>query len=397
MILTHKFRLYPNKKQKEKLLWTLNKCRQTYNFLLSELQQQKVIDRSQIQGILPDLKICEPELRSVYAKTLQYECYRLFSNLRGLSQSKKNSRKIGKLRFKGKNWFKTFTYNQYGFKLINNGKRHQILHLSKIGKIPIRIHRNVREKIKQVTIKKEQSGKWFASIIEEREEKIRAQSIKNMAGIDLGLENFIYDSDGNKVENPKHLYKHSNKLSKLQKKLSKKKLKSKNRLKAKIKVAKQFEKVVNTRNDFLHKVSRYYISNYGAIALEDLRIIQMVHNKYLSKSILDASWSKFRQYISYKAERAGKLLLLVEPRGTTQRCSRCSNKVKKELWHRTHKCPYCNLEIERDYNSALEIKNLGLQQIGQELSKFKPVEIALAGNSNMDSSYQLLKQEAFSK
>ena len=187
-----------------------------------------------------------------------------------------------------------------------------------------------------------------------------------------------------------------NKLTKLQRRLSKKKKRSKNRLKARIKVARQFEKLVNTRNDFLHKLSRSYINNYNAIALEDLQINKMVKNNYLSKHINDASWNKFKQYISYKAERAGKLLLLVEPRGTTQRCSQCGNRVKKELWHRTHKCPYCNLEIERDYNSALEIKNLGLQQIGQELSKFKPVKIALTGNS-MDSSHQLMKQEAFSR
>ena len=378
-------------------MWTLDKCRQTYNFLLSELNNQKVIDKSQIQGILPDLKICEPELKQVYSKTLQYECYRLFSNLKGLSKLKKNNRKTGRLRFKGKNWFKTFIYNQSGFKLINNGKRHQLLHLSKIGQIPIRCHRNLKGNIKQITIKKEPSGKWFASIVEERKEKIKSiEQINNVIGIDLGLENFIYDSDGNKVENPKPLYKHSNKLTKLQRRLSKKKLKGNNRLKARIKVAKQYEKVVNVRNDFLHKISRYYINNYDAIALEDLQINDMVKNKYFSKSIHDASWNKLRQFLTYKAESAGKLLLFVEPRGTTQRCSQCGNNVKKELWHRMHKCSYCDLEMERDYNSALEVKNLGLQLIGQELSKFKPVKIALTGSST-NSSHQLMKQETCSK
>lgn len=389
---THKFRLYPNKQQETKLLWTLNKCRYVYNFLLSELQTQKVIDKSQIQGIIPDLKICEPELKQVYSKTLQYECYRLFSNLTALFQSKKHNRKIGRLRFKGKNWFKTFTYNQSGFKLINNGKRCQLLHLSKIGDIKIRCHRNIKGKIKQITIKKESSGKWFASIIEEKEIKIKKCHLTNVVGIDLGLENFTYNSDGNKIENPRHLNKNSNKLSKLQRKLSKKQKKSKNRLKAKIKVAKQHEKIVNIRNDFLHKVSRHYINNYDAIILENLKINTMVHNRYLSKSIHDASWNKFRQFLTYKAESAGKLLVFVEPRGTTQRCNQCGNSVKKELWHRIHKCSNCNLEMERDYNSALEIKKLGLQQIRQELSEFKPVEIALMGNS-LSSSQQLMKQE----
>ena len=101
---------------------TLDLCRQTYNFLLQELNEQKVIDKSQIQGIIPDLKICEPKFNKLYSKTMQYECYRLFSNLRSLSKSKEKRNKVGSLRFKGKNWFKTFTYNQSGFKLIETGK-----------------------------------------------------------------------------------------------------------------------------------------------------------------------------------------------------------------------------------------------------------------------------------
>ena len=88
MMITHKFRLYPNKQQESKMLETLDLCRQTYNTLLGELNEQKIIDRSQIQGTIPDIKICEPKLRDVYSKTLQYECYRLFSNLRALAKSK---------------------------------------------------------------------------------------------------------------------------------------------------------------------------------------------------------------------------------------------------------------------------------------------------------------------
>ncbi|MAG91471.1 transposase [Candidatus Woesearchaeota archaeon] len=391
MLTTHRFRLYPSKKQEEKLLWTLDQCRQTYNTLLSELQEQKVIDKAQIQGLLPDMKICDPELNKVYSKTLQYECYRLFSNLRALSQSKKNKRKVGRLRFKGKGWFKTFTYNQSGFKLINIGKRCQTLHLSKIGKIPIRCHRNVKGKIKQITIKKEVSGKWFASIIEEKNEEIKKAQIKKVIGIDLGLTDFIFDSDGMKVPNPRHLKKHTEKLVRLQRKLSKKKIGSENRNKWRIRLARQYEKLVNTRDDFLHKASRYYVNNYDAIAMEDMPIINMVHNKYLSKSILDASWGKLRQMISYKAERAGKRFMPVNYRGTTQRCSNCCKVIKKDLSMRTHKCNYCGLITSRDHNSALEIKNLMLIEIGQELSESTLVEIeALPLTRQLPS----MKQEA---
>ena len=377
------------------MLKTLELCRQTYNTLLGELNEQKVIDKAIIQGTIPNIKICEPRFKNVYSKTLQYECYKLFSNLKALAKSKEK-RKVGRLRFKGKGWFKTFTYNQSGFKLIKTGKRCQTLHLSKIGDILIRCHRNIKGSIKQITIKKVPSGKWFANIIEERKEEIKQKLIKKIVGIDLGLNDIVYDSDGSKITNPKYLEIYYKKLAKLQKKLSKTKKKSKNRLKVRLRVARQYEKLVNARNDFIHKLSRYYVNNYDAIAMEDFIISNMVHNKYLSKSILDASWGRLRQYISYKAENAGKVFMLVNHRGTTQRCSNCSSIVKKKLSTKIHKCPYCNLKIPRDYNSALEIKNLMLKklEIGQGLSESKLVEIPLTAElENRSTSYVSLKQE----
>ena len=208
MMISHKFRLYPSRENEIKMLGTLELCRQTYNVLLGELNEQKEIDKSQIQATIPNIKICEAKFKNVYSKTLQYECYRLFSNLSGLAKSK-GKRKVGRLRFKGKNWFKTFTYNQSGFKLIPMGKRLQTLHLSKIGEIPIRCHRKIKGKIKQVTVKKEASGRWFASLIEERKEEIKKVPIKKVVGIDLGLTDIIYDSDGKSTGNPRQLKKHA--------------------------------------------------------------------------------------------------------------------------------------------------------------------------------------------
>ena len=374
-ITTHKFRLYPSKQTESKMLETLEICRQTYNVLLGELNNQKEIDKSQIQGILPDMKICESKFKKVYSKTLQYECYRLFSNLSALAKTKQKGRKVGRLRFKGKNWFKTFTYNQSGFNLIKTGKRLQKLHLSKIGDIPIRCHRKIEGKIKQITIKKTQTNKWFASIIEERENNIKKQPIKKVIGIDLGLTNLIYDSDGNKITNPRHLKKKAEKLAHLQRKMSKTKKGSSNRNNWRIKLARQYEKLVNTRDDFLHKTSRYYVNNYDAIAMEDMPIINMVHNKKLAKHILDACWGRLRQFVSYKAENAGKLYVPVNYRGTTQRCSQCGAIVKKELGDREHKCDNCGFIVPRDYNSALEIKRLCLLEIRQELPKSTLVEM----------------------
>ena len=370
---------------------TLNLCRQTYNNLLAEFDSWESISKYELQSIIPSLKICDSRLKTVYSKTLQYENYRLFSNLKALSNKKKKGYKVGRLRFKGEGWFKTFTYNQSGFKLINTGKRCQILHLSKIGDIRIRCHRNIKGKIKQITVKHIQSGKWFASVTEERKQEIKQQAINKIVGIDLGLTDTVYDSDSNKITNPRHLKKKAEKLAHLQRRMSRKKKRSNNRNRWRIRLARQYEKLVNSRGDFLHKLSRYYVDNYDAIAMEDMPISNMVHNHKLSKSILDSCWGKLRQYISYKAENAGKLYIPVDYKGTTQRCSQCGKLVPKDLSEREHKCPNCGFEVPRDYNSALEIKRLCLQKIRQELPESTLVEMESISHQGQIPS---LKQEA---
>ena len=352
---------------------TIELCRQTYNILLGELQEQKVIDKAQIQGIIPDIKICDSRFKRLYSKTMQYECYRLFSNLRALAQTKKQGKHVGSLRFKGKGWFKTFTYNQSGFKLIGTGKRNNTLRLSKIGDIPIRCHRVIKGEIKQVTIKHEQSGKWFAFVVSDEKKSIVQQPITKVVGIDVGLDNFVYDSDGHAVKNPRHLKKNEATLTKLQRKLSTKKKCSKNRAKQRIQVARQHEKIKNIRTDFLHKISYYYTTQYDAIGMEDMPMT-LKKDKF-SKSRQDASWGRLRQFMAYKAASAGKLLIPVATKGTTQRCSQCQTIVPKELWQRTHECGSCGFTAPRDYNSALEIKRLTLKEIGWGTTESTLVEM----------------------
>ena len=374
-MLNHKYRIYPNKKQIEKLNYNLELCRQTYNTLLGELNNQKVIDKSQIQGIIPDMKICEPELKNAYSKALQYESYRLFSNLRALAELKKNGNKVGRLRFKGKGWFSSMTYNQSGFKIEVTGKRCQTLHLSKIGEIPIRLHRNIKGNIKQIIIKKYASGKWYAYVtIDGSNKKVEQREIKTAVGIDVGITNFTMDNNGTYTKHPLFLKNSLEKLAKENRRLAKKKKGSKNRLRQRVIRARIFEKVTNQRDNFLHQLSRRYVDAYDCIVVEDLNIKGLVGITYNARNMLDASWNRLVQYMSYKALSAGKILIKVNPRGTSQRCSRCSKIVEKGLWVRTHKCPYCGLDLDRDHNSAKEILKLGLQSIGQELSDLKLVE-----------------------
>ena len=129
---TYRYRLYPNKEQEQKLLWTMRQCRFVYNIMLEKLQEQDKPDRYLLQNSLPKLKEQYPHLKGVYSKALQHEIYRLFSNLKALYQSKKRGRRVGKLRFKGDAGFKTIHYNQSGFKIIETKTRCNRLHISKV-------------------------------------------------------------------------------------------------------------------------------------------------------------------------------------------------------------------------------------------------------------------------
>lgn len=134
---------------------------------------------------------------------------------------------------------------------------------------------------------------------------------------------------------------------------------SNSRIKQREKLAKLHHKIKNQRNDFLHKESHKLVKNYDVIVLEDLRIKNMVKNHHLAKSISDAAWAKFTEYLSYKAESAGKKVVFVNPRNTSQSCSSCGEIVKKGLSVRTHICPYCGLILDRDVNAAINILRLG--------------------------------------
>jgi len=258
--ICYRFRIYPNKEQREKLDYVLEICRQAYNILLGELQDQVVIDKNMIQAILPDLKICEPRFKEVYAKTLQYECYRLFSNLSTLSAIKKKGRKVGRLKFKGKDWFKTINYNQSGFKLDRKNKR---LKLSKIGDIKIKLHREVEGKIKHITIKKS-INKWYASIITDY--NLKRKKGKGWIGLDVGIKNYLTDSNGNKINFSKDKYLKEQR--KQCESLSRKKEKSNNWNKQKLILQKFYEKISENRKDFLHKLSDKYVEEYKYIVVE---------------------------------------------------------------------------------------------------------------------------------
>lgn len=319
-----------------------------------------------MQFMLTELKITEPFLRNYHSKVLQMVCHQIDTANKALRALKKNGHKIGKLRYARSEDYNSFTYNQSGFDITIDNK----LWLSKIGKIAIRLHRKVSN-IKQVKVKRE-GKKWYAIICCQITMPItKFVDSKKSVGIDVGITKFAHDSDGHEIGNPQFLKKMLNPLKRASRRLSRRQKGSCNYEKAKTRLQILHEKIRNKRNDFLHKVSRYYSKHYDLIFLEKLRVLNMTKNHSLARAILDSGWITFGSMLRYKATQVIEILAT----NTSIDCSKCGNKVPKSLAVRIHRCNKCQLVLDRDYNAALNILQRGLKSLLlMEREEVTPVE-----------------------
>jgi putative transposase len=185
-----------------------------------------------------------------------------------------------------------------------------------------------------------------------------------MVGIDVGLNHFYTDSDGNQVENPRFLHKSETTLKRLNRGLHRKKKGSKNRAKARNRLGRKHLKVSRQRKDFCVKAARKLCQSSDLVAFEDLRVQNLVKNRKLAKSISDASWSLFKQWVIYYGNLFGIATVAVAPHYTSVNCSKCGEKVEKTLSTRTHRCHNCGFVLDRDWNAALNILKLALSTVG---------------------------------
>lgn len=364
MRLTYQYRLLPTKAQQTKLNQTLELCRWVYNESLATRknaweQEQKSISRYDTFKMIPKWKEQKPELNQVYTQVLRDACTRVDLGFKAFFRRVKAGEKPGYPRFRGYGRYDSFTYTQDGFKLSGN-----VLKLSRIGNVKIIVSRPLQGTVKTLNIRRDSIGNWYANFSCEVETEPLTKSEKAI-GIDVGIKSFATLSDGTKVANPRFLKKDEKELAKAQRKLSKAEKGSPERAKRRKAVAHIYQRIANRRKDFAHKLSRNLVNEYGIIALEKLNNKKMLQNHYLAKSIADAAWNQLVQYIQYKAACADRECVLVDPCNTSKRCSRCGTLVEKSLSVRVHKCPVCNLEIDRDENAAINILALGLQCLGE--------------------------------
>jgi len=348
----YKFRLYPSRKQKVRVINSLKTCKQIYNELL-ELNIKTYKETKKVLSKFDYDKINSGKYKEIFSQSTQNvsdRVYKAFQNF--FRRVKENAKEKGFPRFKSR--VNSITYPQMGFKLVSDKK----LRVSKIGNIVIILHKVPKGKIKTLTIKQNKAGQWFATFACEMEEKEVKHRNNKSVGIDVGIEKFAMLSDGIKIDNPRYLIKSEKRLDKLHRVLSRKKKGSMNRRKARFKLAKQYLKVDNQRSDFLHKLSHKLTQDYSNIVVEALNIKGMVKNHCLAKHISDALWGRFIEMLSYKAVTSGGKLIKINPRNTSKTCSKCGNVMEMPLKKREFKCS-CGYEEDRDLNASKNILKVG--------------------------------------
>jgi putative transposase len=361
MKAAYKFRLYPTKQQEAMLDLTLETCRHLWNDALADRKnawERDGITRTYNQQA--ELLRIEKEngrYAGIHSQVLQDVLRRLKkASDNFFRRVREGAKEKGYPRFKSQ--YKSITYPQSGFKL--EGSR---LTLSKIeGSIRVFKHREVEGKIKTCTIKKDGTGAWYVIFVTEQENPAKLEP-KTSIGVDLGITHAAVTSDGQYFDYPKYYVQAEKKNRAAEKSLHRKKPGSSNRKKARVELARIGKRVTNLRDEFLHQVSRKLVDSADLIVFEALNIQGMLKNHCLAKHIQDVSWGKLIRFTQSKAERAGKSVVLVDPRGTSQRCSSCGHVVPKTLKDRVHICPRCGLILCRDLNSSIDIRTLGLRGI----------------------------------
>ena len=218
------------------------------------------------------------------------------------------------------------------------------------------------EKIKRVRVLRRADG-YYAQLCLSLERSQPLEPSGNVIGLDMGLAAFTTDSNGGKVACPSFLRKAEKKLKRLQRRISRKQKGSGNRKKARARFARKHLQVTRQRRDFAIKLARCVVLSNDMVAVEDLQVRNMVRNPSLAKSISDASWTQFRNFLVYYAKVYGRQVVAVPPHYTSQDCSACGRRVKKALSTRTHICK-CGLVVDRDENAAINILALALGMLG---------------------------------
>ncbi len=381
MDYTHKYRLFPDEVQREQLDWVRDTVRQLYNHALHRFNRvpesvgtvkQRV---TQVRDEIPDLKDWWTDLTNIYSTVLQQAVEQIATNIENLGKLKQKGFDVGSLNWKSPDEYRSFTYRQRGFELDEKSgpDGRGTLTLKKVNgesiAVPIRLHRPLPDDttVKHVTVKKDRTGAWYAclNIEEDAPENPEPSEIdaEDTVGLDLGIHNFIHDSDGRQISRL-DLSADRDRLEREQRSLSRKEHRSNNWESQRRRVAELHKRIRQKKLDFKHKVAAFYTSEYDAVFVEDLNVKPMLEGDRNGRNTHEVGWRDFITILKHHGRKRGCHVVEVSPADTTKQCHECGIKTKKPLWVREHSCPSCGFETDRDYNAALNVWERGLRKLG---------------------------------
>jgi putative transposase len=356
---TYCYRLYPNRAQANALHGHVNEACRLYNAALQERRDAWRMRRESISFYSQDAQLklirSDGNIGIKNFDAARNVLRRVDLAFQGFFRRFKAGQKAGYPRFRSARRYDSITFSRSdsGWSIRHSGR----LYLQGIGDVKVKWHRTLEGVVKAVTIKRE-GDKWYAHF------RVKVigfplEPSTEAVGVDVGLAAFATLSTGEEIANPRFDRSAAAKVRRSRRRVSRRKRGSNGRRKAVRLLQKTLTYVRNQRADFHHKVSRDLVDRFGLIAVEDLNVKGLA-GSVLARSVNDAGWGYFLEKLTYKAEGAGRVLIKVNPNGTTQRCSGCQTVVPKTLSQRWHRCPSCNLSLSRDENAAREILRLGL-------------------------------------
>lgn len=356
----YKFRIYPNAEQKAQFARTFGCVRFIYNKMLADKIEYYKENGKKLSNTPAEYKKEYEWLKEVDSLALANAQMNLQTAYSNFFRNPKTG--FPKFKSKKSSYRRYTTNNQKGSVTIEKWQ----IKLPKIGYVKIKQHREIPDnyKIKSVTISQNPSGKYYASVLFEYENKVREIKPQTFLGLDFSMRELYMDSNGEEPQYPRYYRKSEKKLKREQRKLSLMKKGSNNRSKQRIKVAVLHEKVANQRKDFLHKQSRQIANAYDCVCVENLNMKAMSQTLNFGKSVADNGWGMFVTFLGYKLSEMGKKLIKIDKFfASSQICSVCGykNAETKNLSVREWDCPNCKAHHNRDKNAAVNIKNEGMR------------------------------------
>jgi putative transposase len=370
-IRAYRFRIYPNNRCRSEIDMQLNLSKNFYNKLLEKSKDAYGKDRSfrpkrsTFNTIKKEIISENKDFLKIYSQTrceIEDRVIKAYANFfRRVKERKQGKKvKVGFPRFKSADRYYSIVYPQdNGSFSIGKERKTDMIRVSRIGRMKIELHRNMEGRIKTLTIKKE-GKEYYAVFTAERIINPPKIEDSNPVGIDMGLNNFIALSDGKTIQKPKFFKQEGKRIARWQRTVARRNKGSHRRNKAKEKLHREWNDITNQSNDFMHKLSgRLIHEGYTSFAVEALHIQNTMKDHRLAQSIQNASWSRFINMLSYKAESAGMKVNIVGPTDTTQECSNCHNinarAERLTLKDRIYHCNVCGMTMDRDVNASINI------------------------------------------